>query len=72
MERVWLFWFVAVLSMVPANAHAYIDPSAGQSLLQIIIAAVAAGGIFFRFCFKHIAKIFTRNADNSKNSLHDR
>lgn len=56
----------------PSLAHAYIDPSAGQSLLQILIAAAVAGGVFFRFWFKRIARFFSRGATAAKDSSNDR
>ena len=34
--------YAAAILMAPATAYAYIDPSAGQSLIQILIAVVAA------------------------------
>lgn|GEM_PF-3360982 len=56
----------------PSLAYAYIDPSAGQSLLQILIAAAVAGGIFFRFWFKRIVRFFSREASDAKDSPYDR
>lgn len=63
---------LAVLLVSPALAHAYIDPSAGQSLLQILIGVAVAGGVFFRVWFKWIARLFSRGAAKSEETMDDR
>lgn len=42
-----LFAAVAVL-VVPANAHAYIDPGTGSVIVQAIIGGVVAVGFFLK------------------------
>lgn len=68
MKKNLLSVYAAAMLMAPATAYAYIDPSAGQSLIQILIAAVAAGAIFFRVGLKRIVKFFSRSSSSGEDS----
>ena len=56
-----LVFLTACLAFITAKpAHAYVDPGTASILLQGVIGAVAAGGIFFRHKIAQLMKLFAR------------
>lgn len=48
-----LYFLVAlVLFIAPATAHAYIDPGAGSSVIQVFIASLVGGFFGIKMVFK--------------------
>jgi hypothetical protein len=45
---------------VPALAHAYIDPSAGSLLLQLVLGGVAGVLVALRLYWKRLTGLFVR------------
>ncbi len=43
-----------LLLVVPIAAHAYIDPGTGSTIIQVIIAAIAAAGYFIKVFWRQI------------------
>jgi hypothetical protein len=66
MEGVLICCALALSLVVAAPAHAYIDPSAGQSLMQIGIAVIAAGAFFLKLWYRRIIEFFSRRSSTSK------
>jgi O-antigen/teichoic acid export membrane protein len=63
--------FVAVLTLViPANAHAYIDPGTGSVVVQAVIGAVVAVGFFLKTNWLRVKnfakKLFGGGKDDKK------
>jgi hypothetical protein len=55
-----LFIFCLV---VPQVAYAYIDPGAGSSVVEIIIAFVVGGFFFIKLYYRKIMSAFRRKKD---------
>lgn len=53
---------VALLLLLglPGRAHAYIDPSAGSLLLQLILGGIAGAMVALRLYWKRLAGLFGR------------
>lgn len=49
---------VLVLTLLPARAHAYIDPGAGSIALQIFLATLVAGLFALKTFFRRIVAFF--------------
>ena len=47
-----------LLIVVPVAAHAYIDPGTGSTLIQVVIAAIAAAGYFIKVFWRQIKAFF--------------
>jgi len=45
---------------LPASAHAYVDPSAGSLLLQLILGGVAGLMVALRLSWKRLTGLFGR------------
>lgn len=63
-----LAWFAAIAAVVvPADAHAYIDPGTGSVIVQAVIGAVVAVGFFLKMNWlrvKHfVRKLFGGEGD---------
>lgn len=44
-----LAWFIALaILVVPAGAHAYLDPGTGSVIVQAVVAGVVAVGFFVK------------------------
>ena len=50
----------ALLLVLPANAHAYLDPATGSYITQIIIAAIV-GSLFVIKQYYHAITTFLKN-----------
>lgn len=48
-----------LLLVVPVAAHAYIDPGTGSTVIQVVIAAIAAAGYFIKVFWRQIKAFFT-------------
>jgi hypothetical protein len=66
MDGILICFTLAVSLIAVAPAHAYIDPSAGQSLVQIGIAVIAAGAFFLKLWYRRIIEFFSRRSSTSK------
>jgi hypothetical protein len=60
-----MFFSTAVLISAFTGAKLYLDPGSGSILIQFLIAAVAAAGIFFATSWRRIKKIFHRKSGES-------
>jgi hypothetical protein len=49
-----------LLLALPASAHAYVDPSAGSLLLQLILGGLAGLLVALRLSWKRITGLFGR------------
>ena len=49
-----------LLLALPASAHAYVDPSAGSLLLQLILGGVAGLMVALRLSWKRLTGLFGR------------
>jgi hypothetical protein len=49
---------------LPVRAHAYIDPSAGSLLLQLILGGIAGGLVALRLTWKRLLGLFGRRRDS--------
>ncbi|RLE36195.1 MAG: hypothetical protein DRJ61_01370 [Acidobacteria bacterium] len=47
-----------LLVLTPRTAYAYLDPASGSMILQVIVAAVAAGLIMFKAFWHKIRGMF--------------
>jgi hypothetical protein len=47
------------LGLVPASAHAYLDPGTGSYMLQIVLGALLAGAIAVRTFWQRIRLFFS-------------
>jgi hypothetical protein len=52
--------FLLLLLGLPSLALAYIDPSAGSLLLQLILGGVAGGLVALRLSWKRLTGLFRR------------
>ena len=50
---------VVFLTLMAADAHAYLDPGTGSMLLQVAIAGLIGAAVFFRAFWARIKSIFT-------------
>lgn len=63
-----LCWFFSIF--FTSSAFAYIDPGTGSMMVQAVIAAVAAAGVFIGLCWHRVKSFFTR-AFGKKESTKD-
>jgi len=49
-----------VFILIPQRANAYLDPGSGSYLIQVLVAAVAGGGIIVKTQWDKIKKIFNK------------
>lgn len=57
-HRMFNFLIALLLLLYPSTAHAYIDPGAGSSVIQVVIASAVAGMFALKmFWQKVISKI---------------
>lgn len=68
MEGTYTLLALGFLLLAPATVHAYIDPSAGQSLIQILLAVIAAGGVFLKLFYRWVADFFSRSSKSQNQS----
>ena len=57
--------FVVSLGLVPASAHAYLDPGTGSYILQIVIGSLLAAAFTIK-AFWHRIRAFLENLVSSK------
>jgi hypothetical protein len=50
--------FAVALLVIPAQAHAYIDPSSGSMLLQIAIGGILAGLVTLKMYWRKVRSAF--------------
>jgi hypothetical protein len=51
--------------------QAYLDPGSGSILLQVILAALLAAGVFIKVFWKKITSLFNRKSNNNIDSSDD-
>lgn len=51
---------VVLVGLLPATAHAYIDPGTGSFVLQGILAAIVGAGVAIKLFWGKIAALFGR------------
>jgi hypothetical protein len=52
--------FAIAIMLIPAPAHAYLDPGAGSILLQSLLAAIAAVTAVFSVNFRRLKSLLRR------------
>jgi len=57
--------FVVSLGLVPASAHAYLDPGTGSYVLQIVIGSLLAAAFTIK-AFWHRIRAFLENLVSSR------
>ena len=55
-----IFLLTALLVLVPAPAHAYVDPGAGGMLLQLLLAGTAGAAMVLKLFWRRIRAFFRR------------
>jgi len=65
----WVCAFVALFTLGPTSAYAYLDPGTGSVLLQGAIAAVAGGLLAIRAYWRSIMGLFRKPDSASSNSF---
>lgn len=55
-----LFVIIIFSAIAPNKAHAYLDPGTGSMVVQIIVASLAAVGIFIKSCWAQIKAFFEK------------
>ncbi len=63
-----LFLLVLIIAFFPAQASAYIDPGAGNMVLQTIVAILAAGAVAIKMFWLRIVNFFRLIFGKSKNN----
>lgn len=64
-----LFILVAgVFLLLHKPAYAYLDPGTASIILQVVVGAVAAAGLFFRAYLARFFSLFRRPAKNDPGS----
>jgi hypothetical protein len=58
--------FVIALTF-PKDTRAYLDPGSGSYLIQILVAAVAGGGLILKSQWQKIRNIFNKEKDKENN-----
>ena len=57
---------IVSLLVMPVQAQAYLDPSSGSMLLQIVIGAFLAGLVTVKMYWRKICSVFRRNPPSSE------
>jgi hypothetical protein len=52
--------FAVALLVIPAQAHAYLDPSSGSMLLQIAVGGILAGLVTLKMYWRKVRSAFRR------------
>ncbi|OGC45133.1 hypothetical protein A2V49_02625 [candidate division WWE3 bacterium RBG_19FT_COMBO_34_6] len=52
--------------IIPKEAKAYLDPGSGSYLIQVLVAAVAGGGILLKTQWHKIKNIFNKDKGQEK------
>ncbi len=69
MQVILAFCLVAVVAIVvPAPAHAYLDPGSASMIVQMIIGAVAGVGIAVKLYWHKIKGVFDRDTRHKVDS----
>lgn len=55
-----------LVAMLPADAHAYIDPGAGAALITAVLGFVGAAGLVVRKYWGKIRSLFSRSGRSSE------
>ena len=68
-EDVRIALFLLICLVVPASAHAYIDPGTGSFIIQGIIAAIVGAGVAVKLSWKRIKARLTGRGDEQDDDL---
>ena len=60
-----------VISIIAANANAYIDPGTGSALIQCLIATIAALGITLKLYWHRVLRFFGIGSSPDANNLEE-
>jgi len=47
-----------LLALLPARAHAYIDPGSGSIIFQVIIGGILAAGVTLKMYWGRLVRVF--------------
>jgi hypothetical protein len=67
-SRTCLLSFVALLLLLARPAHAYIDPTAGSLMLQLVLGGLAGLGIAVRLMWRRIGSVLRRHPGTAEKS----
>jgi hypothetical protein len=54
-------FLLLLFSIMPRNAHAYLDPGTGSYIIQILVAGILGASFTVRLYWKKIKSLFTRD-----------
>lgn len=57
-----------VLSLIPEDVHAYIDPGSGSMILQLLLAGVAGAAMACKLYWRRFLSFFRRNPSSTDSS----
>ena len=60
--------FLLLLTAVPRNAHAYLDPASGSMLLQLLLGGLAGAALFFKLFWQKIRAFFGAGSQDDDSS----
>ena len=58
--KVFIYFFLLFLLVLPRQAYAYLDPGTGSYLFQLLIAGLLGGLFYFRSSFSKIKEYFRK------------
>ena len=61
----------AVIVLVPASASAYVDPSAGSMLLQLLLGGVAGVAVIFKLYYRRVMTWLGRGGEEPERAAGD-
>ena len=66
-----MIWKISYLTVIllfigAAKAEAYLDPGTGSMIIQVIVAALVAGGVFWRNILSFFKNIFNKDKKDSE------
>lgn len=61
MKKLWFMVIVLYMfAFMPTNAYAYIDPSTGSMIIQVVSAAALSGIVFFKIYWNKVKEWLKR------------
>ncbi len=63
-----LLVFLLLLTAVPRNAHAYLDPASGSMLLQLLLGGLAGAALFLKLFWQKIRNFFGSGSQDDDSS----
>ena len=57
---------LAALMLMPASAHAYVDPGSGGIALQVILGAIVGISVTLKLYWRRLTGLFRRRKDDDE------